>query len=40
MKVTVIAKVEGVAKEKFSSAPPQTTKYLAPPPNKNPSRRH
>ena len=39
--VTFIAKVEGVAKEKFSAAPPQTPKFFAPPPpNKNSWRRH
>ena len=38
--VTFIAKVEGVVKEKFSGAPPQTPKFFAPPPNKNSWRRH
>ena len=38
--VTFIAKVEGVAKEKFSAAPPQTPTSLAPPPNKNSWRRY
>ena len=30
--VTFIAKVEGVVKEKFSGARPQTLKFLPPPP--------
>ena len=34
--VTLIAKVEGVVKEKFSGAPPQTPTYFAPPPIKIP----
>ena len=36
--VTFIAKVEGVVKEKFSGAPPQTRPFC--PLNKNSSRRH
>ena len=35
--VTFIAKVEGVAKEKFSGAQPQTPTSFAPPPIKIPS---
>ena len=34
--VTFIAKVEGVVKEKFSGALPQTPTYFAPPPLKIP----
>ena len=36
--VTFIAKVEGVAKEKFSGAQPQTPTSFAPPPIKIPGR--
>ena len=36
--VTFIAKVEGVVKEKFSGAPPQTPTFF--PPNKNSWPRH
>ena len=38
--VTFIAKVEGVVKEKFSGAEPQTLTFFAPPPNKSSWRRH
>ena len=38
--VTFVAEVEGVVKDKFSGAPPQTPKFFVPPPNKNSCRRH